>query len=448
MNSIIKLTKKILPKNIYQFILKIYIFSTNIFSYFYELILIRFQPFFHKIAIFLLRKKAKKGKKIKVIFFVIHSSVWKYDEIYHLFLNNERFLPLIIICPGVNFGPENMKLEIDKAYSFFLDKKYNVIKAYDSKNNTYLNVKKDIKPDIIFYTNPYKGLIDNKFYITKFYNYLTCYVQYTFSVFDSETLDQNNLLFHNILWKRFQENKHSFKNVKTNSRNKGINAVLTGYPATDKIKLNLRINSFDWKNNDLNFKRIVWAPHHTIEDDNNSASTFLQYSDFFIKLAHLYKNRIQLSFRPHPLLKIKLLSNKIWNQTKIDNYFEKWKNLSNGFYSDGDYTDLFNSSDALIHDCGSFIAEYFYTGKPVMFLHKNNNHMNRFNDFGKKLINLHYSGFCQDDIINFIEKIIIEGNDYLRKSRNDFFIENFEYDNSKTSSFKIYSYITKIIGIK
>ena len=37
-----------------------------------------------------------------------------------------------------------------------------------------------------------------------------------------------------------------------------------------------------------------------------------------------------------------------------------------------EYVELFKSSDALIHDCGSFMAEYLVTNKPVLFLEKNN----------------------------------------------------------------------------
>jgi len=44
---------------------------------------------------------------------------------------------------------------------------------------------------------------------------------------------------------------------------------------------------------------------------------------------------------------------------EVESYYAEWHNLSNGFvYDEGDYFNIFKSSDALITDCGSFLAEY------------------------------------------------------------------------------------------
>lgn len=55
-----------------------------------------------------LSKKLKNKEKIRVAFLAIHASVWKYDTLYRLMEKHPRFEPIIIVCPAVNFGYENM----------------------------------------------------------------------------------------------------------------------------------------------------------------------------------------------------------------------------------------------------------------------------------------------------------------------------------------------------
>ena len=52
----------------------------------------------------------------------------------------------------------------------------------------------------------------------------------------------------------------------------------------------------------------------------------------------------------------------------------EWESLSNAQLETGKYVDLFMTSDAMIHDCGSFTIEYHYTLKPVMYLVKGEEH--------------------------------------------------------------------------
>jgi hypothetical protein len=54
-----------------------------------------------------------------------------------------------------------------------------------------------------------------------------------------------------------------------------------------------------------------------------------------------------------------------WGSEKTTAYYDKWDNLDNGQFKSGDYVDLL-TSDALIHDCGSFMAEYLVVGKPAL----------------------------------------------------------------------------------
>ena len=67
----------------------------------------------------------------------------------------------------------------------------------------------------------------------------------------------------------------------------------------------------------------------------------------------------------------------------------------------GDYFDLFVNSDALIHDCSSFMVEYLYLNKPCCFVIKNN--INKYlSKLGKKCLQCHDIAKCEDEIETFI----------------------------------------------
>ena len=169
-----------------------------------------------------------QGKaKIRCCFFAIHVEVWKYDDLYKLMLDNPRFEPVVLICPVVNYGYENMIERMRENQLYFEKKGYKTILSYDPDTKKYVDVRKEINPDIIVYTNPYKGLIDDRYYIDKFRDTLTIYVPYSMN--NSQAWEANyNLLFYNLLWRHYQiTDRHKAYAVKY-GRNKGINAVTVG----------------------------------------------------------------------------------------------------------------------------------------------------------------------------------------------------------------------------
>ena len=62
--------------------------------------------------------------------------------------------------------------------------------------------------------------------------------------------------------------------------------------------------------------------------------------------------------------------------------------MSNGMLCESDYIDLFLTSDAMIHDSGSFLIEYIYVNKPVQRIISNFEARNDFNSIGKKCFDI------------------------------------------------------------
>lgn len=424
--------KKYVPERIWLSLIKAYDFLK--LRNLYNSYLINKAPKRHKKALEILRKK----EKVKVAFFLTHESVWKYDLLFDLMLQHPRFEPVIFVCPVVNYGKENMLFEMDKSFEAFKKKGYNVIKTYDNKTENYLDVKKSFAPDIIFYTSPYEALQDYRYYIKQFSETLTCYVPYALMTVYFDFI--YDLDFHNLIWKYFSETPLHQEIASQKQRNKGKNTVLTGYPGFDRLLINKNPNNAVWKKNSTVLKKIIWAPHHSMTE-LNMVSNFLEYHDFFLKLAYNYKDKLQIAFKPHHLLKVKLEEDSYWGKERTDLYYTKWENLENGQLENGGYTDLFLTSDALIHDCGSFMGEYLITGKPSLFMVRDESIMKYWTPFGEKAMEVHYQSRNEKQIIDFIENVVLNGDDWMKEERINFVQMNLIPKNKFTASENILEYL-------
>lgn len=385
-------------------------------------------------------KRIRKIQKIKVVFFVIHSSVWKYDILFRLIQKHPRFDPVIVICPYTKFGDDIMFKEMNLCENLFTKKKYPYINTYKS-DGEWLNVKGEVNPDIVFFTNPWKLTMD-EYYILNYLDRLTCYVPYGFK---NSWLYQShfNKDMMNLVWKFFIETDIHKKLSKKYSRNKGINAVVTGYPGMDELIDENYSPKDPWKIKGRSLKRIIWAPHHTIPGcgANLDYSTFLDYADFMLQIVESYKDRVQIAFKPHPVLRGNLSLDEVWGKEKTDRYYQKWNNLTNGMLVDSEYIDLFLTSDALIHDSSSFVIEYLYVSKPELFLMKSNKVMERFNEVGKRAFKTLYHGKNESDIIQFIENVVLNNNDIKRKERAELFNQIIRPPNHKSASENILNHL-------
>lgn len=359
--------------------------------------------------------KLKDKPTIKCVFLALFKSEWKYREVYRLMEKHPRFEPVVLVCPIVNYGRENMLENMNDCYNYLQEIGCRVMKAYDEKTDTYVNLR-DLQPDILFYTNPYGGLIDDRYYITHNFDILTAYVPY-FICYSLEFRLFYNDPFHNYVWRRYSESDYHKKMAEKHSMNKGINAVSTGYPGIEPF-----LNPPKKTHSEKKKKIIIWAPHHTIEPVTEIiySSCFLYYDETMLRLAEKYASQAEFVFKPHPLLKNKLYEK--WGKEKTDAYYRRWEEMPNTSLNEGDYTELFFESDAMIHDSGSFAVEYLYLDKPVM---RTLNHMKlekMYCEFGLDCISNHYLAHNEQDIEQFIQNVINDI-DPMKEQRGKFIKE-------------------------
>ena len=379
----------------------------------------------------------KDKKVINVVFLVIHDSIWKYEELYRLLDRSKYFNVQIAVIPLVRDGVSQLDT-YNQTLEYFKKGNYNTFGTYDATSNVWLDVKSECNPDVVFFTNPHKLTFD-KYYINNFTDKLTCYVPYAFVVIGEVRMHYGKD-FHQYLWRYFLETETHNEYFKENAFLDNSNGRVTGYPGLD-TKLNEDFQAKNvWKELNKLTKKIIWAPHHTIVGNGAGLdySSFEEYHQFFIDLC---KNNpfIQIAFKPHPLLREKLNSCERWGQEKTDNYFNAWNMLENGQFENGPYIDLFEGSDAMIMDSASFIAEYLYFDKPILFTLRDEDVQSRFNSFGQAIFKVLYQSRDTTQTNEFVKNQVSKEDDFLRVKRNNFLKTKILPANGKLASENIFS---------
>lgn len=386
------------------------------------------------------RRLSGVKEPLNVVFLVMYPSIWKYDSVYNFMAKDLLFDPLIMVCPSITLPKDKIIPTMQQCYAYFRDKGYNVIRACDDNRENYVNID-SLSPDILFYASQWDDQYDNQYRSSRLTKYLKCYVNYSFKNNPFEWSIASN--FQGRMWMYFSECEDNKKLAQSFNPREFQNIHVVGYPMYDEIQA-LNEKGLDWKIQDKKHKRIIWAPHHSIEGHDGliKLSTFLLFADIMKELAIKYADKIQIAFKPHPLLCSVLYKHPDWGKKRADSYYDFWRDGKNTTIIEGAYADLFKSSDAMIHDCHSFIVEYLYMNKPVLFL-ANYDREGQSNTVGKKAFAAHYHGTTTDDIEQFINDVVIGGNDTLRDVRNEFYQSILVPPNGKLAAENIINEIKK-----
>lgn len=408
-------------------------------SLFYNRIL----PLWHSYLVCRIRKKPK----IRVVFIAMKVSLWKYQEIYEKLKSDKRFEVYVVLSPTTKYNYSVQCEDIKSMRTYFSNLGVNYI-DWDLENmHEPVDIRKEVAPDIIFYPQPYCAVLPPCYQYPLFKKSLICYYPYAFWM-----IAENwgyNLKFHNIAWKLFYGTHYNLEDAKRISINHGRNVAVVGYPDADMLLKDTGIDP--WKSKAGEVKRLIWAPHFTLVSVLKGVpprSNFLYMADFMLEVAKKYKGKLHIAFKPHPRLLTELYNHPDWGQARADRYYQAWEELENGQLEKETYRDLFRMSDAMIHDCGSFSADYLYFKKPVMFVSQDIEALkSTMNELGKLIYDHHYIGSSHADIISFIDDVVLNGNDRMASDRNSFVDKYLMPHSNKTVAQKTYEEIIKSLRL-
>lgn len=400
---------------------------------------------YHRLMLPLIVFRVRHKKRINVVFLAMSPDMWKYDDVYRKLAEDVRFNPVIVTAMR-NITNMDVRLqEQEIMVDYFAKRGFNVIRGYDTVAKKWIELN-NLAPDIIFYTQPYNGVIEHSLEYYNFLGCLHCYTPYSFQYGEIDW-EWNNTL-QQYCWRLFYVNESNLQLCKKYSRIGVANARAVGYSLEEEYVAAVKdINTANmaWKNDKR--KRVIWAPHHSImEHEMLKVSSFLEIADQMVKLRDEYKDRVVFAFKPHPVLKVKLY--QIWGKEKTDRYYNDWADAENAFDAQGDYKALFAGSDAMIHCSGSFIVEYLYTGKPVAYVYSKVRNPPLFGVVGNSALDAHYPMHDEADIRRFIDDVVLGDHDTMSDIRKSVADKYLRSPNGKMFSENVYESILEGLGKK
>ena len=133
---------------------------------------------------------------------------------------------------------------------------------------------------------------------------------------------------------------------------------------------------------------------------------------------------------------------------KTREYLKRITSKANIEYSTkGDYFVDFANSDGIIQDCGSYLVEYFYTMKPHCYMLKSEKDIeDKFTKLGKQCLENCYIAYNEKAITDFIDNVILKGQDTKKEQREKFAKEVVMY-NYPNASQSIISYFERELNV-
>lgn len=391
---------------------------------------------------------SRKKSKIKVAFLCNLSATWSCDKLYNILLNSEKFDPYIIVHHFYNGTPKTIEEAVNEAYNFFENKGYKVLK--DKDENGFLDLQSLGNPEVIFHLSPYNDAFPKTLNIVNFpLNTININIPYGIYVADlAETQYQINSF--SMFWKIFDLPFYC-KTAHKYTRLGDFNRVGSGYCKLDSLyECGNESTAKYWKGSGDRPVRIIYAPHHSMKEKEQKFSTFDKNYKKIYELAKNLSDSTSWVIKPHPLLKKASIEAGVFKtEDEFDEYLRAWENLSNAnVVLGGDYFELFKSSDCMILDSDSFLAEYLYVNKPMLLLTRETQ---KFSELGKPLVSTLYKAEGEDIIAieRFIHDVVIEGDDYLKEKRQTYFDEYLNYmkENGKIASEFIYEYLCEALRV-
>ena len=360
------------------------------------------------------RAKMERGEPLKTVFLVYSASMFPTRPLFDEMRKDSVFNPKIAVIPDLRWG--NSTIETDMARiredlgrsypnEVFLDTRCD-------KHGEWPDVLSD--SDIAVWNTPY-SLSDFRYnpHWSVGRSFLPIHANYSYCITGKEWY----MRIHNFgyFWKALFENEPNLMEYRQWSRIGGANGVLSGYVKMDALPVSQAKKGTERK-------RVLICPHHSIYADGHGAftsSTFLRFSQFFMELPGEHPE-IDFVFRPHPHLFYRL--ELVWGKRRTDEWRSHLLAHPNVSWSEGgDYFREFALADAIIQDCGSFLPEWLYTGKPGCYILRSDAPLEKeFSPFAIECLKHYYLAREQSEIENFISNVVLKGEDTLREARNYF----------------------------
>lgn len=362
------------------------------------------------------------GRKLRVGFIVCERAKWSAGPLFKVLCQENRYE-----C-GFITALSDVSLRLPKAArrehftqnrNFFADLGDIWHDLYDSDQDRVRDVS-SIDCDVVFIQQPW-GMRDFPRQLSP--DTLVAYVPYGFTIIDKDWMEFELSGFHDYLWKYFAQTRANAAIAKASTAlgSPLPTAVVTaGYPKLDVYLTpppERKSVTFWPRAKESTRKRVIFAPHHRIVEEKSNASTFIWSAQSVLNLARSHPE-IDFILKPHPNFSFQMQRNKYLSADTYARWIEDWESLENtATFDSGDYFDLFRSSDIMITDSVSFLAEYLPTGQPIIYTLQPAK--SRLNGIFQALRESLYCARTQQELDAVFAGVLIRGEDPLAKMRQE-----------------------------
>lgn len=364
------------------------------------------------------REKFARGERLRVAFLVCDAAMFSAEPVFQAMEGDARFEPFIAVVPRVSRGEAFLRATLEKTLGTLAPRYPGKVEAlYDPETR----VRRPLagRADVVFTSIVYGDQTFPDYTAeTLSEGALLCCITYGYSgLFASNVARTIFLPEIALMWRYFVSNPRTLALWTEKNPLLKETARLSGYAKMDRLASVPRRADRP--------KTVILAPHHSLSKPGEhvglTLSTFLAHADLFLQLPKDYPS-VRFVFRPHPLLFPRLATGAWWGPQKTAAWRAAMEALPNvEFQQGGDYFETFANSDALIHDCGSFLAEYFYTGRPQCYLLADaETEAREFLPFGRQALNLTYKAFTEADVRAFLDEVVLGGRDSKKAARDAF----------------------------
>lgn len=409
-----------------------------------------------------IQKKAAAGEVIQVAFMSYSAAQWPAEKLYRDLEKDERFHPYIIVSPLIDRDAMSGVTGYNQTLSWYQENGYEVRGGLTDRVLGWSELGGT--PDIVIHLSSwYECIPDDQQFLRLPWRCLNMYVPYSMLLGDNRdhTYAKDHVFnkdMINMMWRIYTDSELGRQQFEIYSILKGENAVFSGYLKMDEFYDGEEHRNDSktelWKYpegaNPGEYKKVIIAPHYGMTTSGSVVySTFRDNYFFWIYLAKKYRDSVTFLFKPHPNLRSTVVGVGLFpTYEAYDEYLELWNNLPNAkAIEESSYIDYFRSSDAMIMDSNSFIGEYLYIHKPLLFLTRPEQ---SFNAVGEKMIEAHYRtpGNRYMEIEKFLNEVVLDGNDMMKNEREEIFETYLDY-RKQTGRYAheiIYSDLLMLIG--
>ena len=359
-----------------------------------------------------------KGLPVRAIFFVSSASMFPAKPLFEVMRHDPAFDARVVVVPDLRWPDRDPVADMESCARELRQGMPEADIQAASRNlaGVWTDVSKDA--DLVFYSTPYPQS-DLRYNLRWAVGrpFLPVYISYSFST-SLYGYMVYGLQCYADAWKVFAECEGTGKEYAGHSLLKGANMEVVGY-----VKMDALASAKPWPR-DGGRRRVLIAPHHSVDGGSNDTlafSNFERYADLFLTLPERHPE-IDFVFRPHPFLFTVLSNPTKWGQAKVDGWIARMKAHPNVRWSDeGDYFPAFASCDAIVQDCGSYLAEWLYTGKPCCFMLKDPSDIDaKFSPTGKACLSHCYLAYDEAAIESFLRDVVEGGADPKAHARDEF----------------------------